>query len=89
VPFPRFPQPGFRPVQLPGGPLDDLVVGMTAEPVGHCLPHESDLLGRAGGIGAEHDLATFARLVHVRTHTRFEGPGLPEAPALLRSVREG
>jgi hypothetical protein len=53
VPLSCFPQSVFRSLQLPVGPLDDLVFGMTSEPGVLDFPHVPDLLGRLGGIGAE------------------------------------
>jgi hypothetical protein len=72
APLPCFPQSVFRSLQLPVGPLDDLVLGMTSEPGVHDFPHVPDLLGRLGGIGTEDELAPFARPVHVGKHTGFE-----------------
>jgi hypothetical protein len=69
MPFARFPQPVFISLQLPGCPFDDLVFGRQAEPSVYDFPHCYDLVGRVGGIGAEHDRAPSARLVHVGKHT--------------------
>ena len=69
MPFPRLPHPVFRSVQPPGCPFDDLVFGRQAEPSAYDFPHCYDLVGRVGGIGPEHEVATFARQVHVGKHT--------------------
>ena len=71
--FSRLFQPVFRSIQLPGGPFDDFVFGVLAEPVGDQSPRVPDLLGRLGNIDQEHERAAFACPVHVGKHTWIEG----------------
>ena len=73
APFPCFPQPLFRSLQLPLSPLDGFVFGMTLEPGVHYFPHGPDLLWCLGRIDAKHDCAPIVYQVHVRKHTEFAG----------------
>jgi len=84
APFPCFPQPLFRSLQLPLSPLDGFVFGMTLEPGVHYFPHGPDLLWCLGCIDAKHDCAPIVYQVHVRKHTEFAGS---EGGRMSRSAR--